>query len=149
MATTIDFMAENARELARLRVLVAQLSDADLSRPVTPEWTVAHVLGHMAFWDSRALLLAQKLQRGEEWLESDYEADDVELLNGAVVPLIEAIEPRRMVELVLRLAETVDMAVARLPREGMWPYAEKSPLNCVRARHRGEHLDMIEAALRG
>jgi hypothetical protein len=30
----------------------------------------------------------------------------------------------------------------------MWPQDQASPLNAVRATHRGEHLDDIEAALK-
>jgi hypothetical protein len=30
----------------------------------------------------------------------------------------------------------------------MWPQDPESPIYCVRAAHRGEHLDEVEAALR-
>src|SRR5216683_2678547 len=58
-----SYAADNARELERLRALVSKLSDQDLGSMVNEYWTVAGVLGHMAFWDGRALFLARKLER--------------------------------------------------------------------------------------
>jgi hypothetical protein len=60
-----SFMAANARELERLKALVARLGDEQLTAMVNEYWSVAGILGHIAFWDGRALLLAGKLQRGE------------------------------------------------------------------------------------
>src|SRR5215469_7419579 len=53
---------QNTRERERLRALVARLTDDDLRRPVTDRWTVADMLGHLAFWDAYALSLAEKLE---------------------------------------------------------------------------------------
>ena len=58
-------MPENARELQRLKALVARLSDEQLAAMVNEYWSVAGILGHIAFWDGCALFLAGKLQRGE------------------------------------------------------------------------------------
>lgn len=142
-----DYRQANDRERARLRALVGRMSDADLGRPVTPEWSAADMLGHVAFWDARALMLARKLGQGAEWSEEDYERDEVDSLNGTVALLIKALPPRLVAETAVRLAEETDTLVARLPPEAMWPGAERSPLNCERWRHRAEHLDQIEASL--
>ena len=144
----MSFVETNARELARLRDLVGRLSDADLARPVTPEWSVADMLGHIAFWDGRASMLAQKLERGFAWSAEDYETAEVDSLNAAVAVLIKALPPRLCAELALRLADDADARVARLPPQKMWPDDSQSPLNCERSGHRAEHLDQIEAALR-
>src|ERR687892_465459 len=63
--------------------------------------------------------------------------------------LSHAIEPRRLAELALRTAEDTDGRVASLPPERMWPGDPESPINPLRATHRGEHLDQIEAVLGG
>lgn len=145
----MSFVERNAGERERLRRLVARLSDADLGRPVTPEWSVADMLGHVAFWDGRASMLAQKLAAGAEWTAEDYEAEDVESLNAAVAVLIKALPPRVVAEASVALAEDVDSRVAALPAGKMWPQADRCPLNCERFHHRAEHLDAIEAALSG
>lgn len=130
-----------------MRALVARLGDDDLRRPVNDYWTVAGVLGHIAFWDARVLALAGKLERVPAWSPDDAEPDDVDWINDASRPLLHAVEPRALAELALRLAEEADQRVVSLPLDRLWPADPNSPLNPVRANHRGEHLDEIEAAL--
>ena len=148
MAGDRFYVERNTRERERLRLLVERLSDDDLRRPVNKYWTVAGVLGHIAFWDARSLFLADKLERGIPFSTDDVEPEDVSWINDSTRPLIHAIAPREAARLALRLAEEIDARVASLPPEKMWPADQKSLLNPVRAEHRGEHLDEIEAALR-
>jgi hypothetical protein len=61
-----------------MRALVEGLSEDDLRRPVNEFWTVAAVLGHIAFWDARILALADKVERGEPFSPSDHEPEDVD-----------------------------------------------------------------------
>jgi len=85
--------------------------------------------------------------RGVPFSPSDAEPEDVDWINNATRPLIHAVPPRATAELALRLAEETDRRVASLPSERMWPNDASSPVNPLRAAHRGEHLDEIEAAL--
>jgi hypothetical protein len=147
MSADRSFVQHNARELDRMRRLVTGMSDEDLGRSVGEHWTVAGILGHIAFWDGRVLALADKLERGVAFSPSDAEPEDVDWINDAARPLILAIEPRRLAELALSTAEEADRKVASLPPERMWPDDPESPINSLRASHRGEHLDQIEAAL--
>jgi hypothetical protein len=150
MSGGASHVEQNARERERLRGLVARLSDEDLRRPVNAHWSVAGVLGHVAFWDARALVLADKLERGVPFSPSDAEPEDVAWINDAARPLIHAIAPRQAAELALRLAEETDARIASLAPALVvrtWPEDPHSPLNPLRAAHRAEHLDEIEAAL--
>lgn len=145
-----SYIEDNAREQERLRALVARLSDDELSRPVNEHWTVAGVLGHIAFWDARALVLTEKLEAGVAFSPSDAEPEDVDWINDATRPLIHAIDPRTAADLALRIAEDTDLRVASLAPPLVahtWPTDPSSPLNPRRAMHRAEHLDQIEAAL--
>lgn len=144
---TPSFVAANDRERDRLRALVGRLSDAELRRPVNPQWTVAGVLGHVAFWDARVLALLEKLERGVAFTSSDVEPEDPSLLNDATRPLIHALAPREAAELALRIAEETDRRVAAIDPARLWPTDPQSLINPLRAAHRGEHLDEIEAAL--
>jgi len=130
-----------------LAALVARLTEGELRHPVNESWTVAGVLGHIAFWDGRVLALAGKLERGVPFSPSDEEPEDVDWINDATRPLIHAIEPRTLAGLALRMAEDTDRRVAAIPPERMWPDDPESPINPLRATHRGEHLDQIETAL--
>lgn len=118
------YIGPNDRERERMRTLVKRLSDDDLRRPVNPDWTVAAVLGHLAFWDGRALALTGKLERGEPFSESDAEPEDVSWINDATRPLLHAIPPREAATLAQRIAEETDRRVASLSpalAERTWP----------------------------
>jgi sulfite reductase beta subunit-like hemoprotein len=147
MALDRSYIDQNDGERERLRALVARLGEEELRRSVNEDWTVAGVLGHIAFWDARALVLADKLERGVPFSPSDAEPEDVSWINDATRPLIHAIAPREAAQLALRLAEETDRRVASLAPDRMFPNDARSPLNPLRADHRAEHLDQIEAAL--
>ncbi len=51
MSIDRSFVEQNARERDRLRSLVMRLTDEELNALVNEHWTVAGVLGHVAFWD--------------------------------------------------------------------------------------------------
>jgi uncharacterized damage-inducible protein DinB len=142
-----SYIEANAAQLERLRALVEQLDDASLRVPVNEFWTVAGVLGHIAYWDSRFLVLAEKIDRGEPWAAGDAEPDG-DWLNDSTRPIIDAIAPRAAAELALRLAEECDARAAVLPLSRLWPDDLESPISPARGEHRGEHLDEIERALR-
>jgi DinB superfamily len=148
---TLDrsYIGENDRERARLRALVERLTDDELRGPVNEHWTVAGVLGHVAFWDGRALALAAKLERGIPFSTADDEPEDVDWINDASRPLIHAIAPREAAELAVQISEETDRTIASLPADRLYPNDPTSPLNALRATHRGEHLDQIETALPG
>ena len=141
------YVEENDRERERLRALVERLSDDELVLPVNEYWTVAGVLGHIAFWDARILALADKLERGDPFTEDDTEPEDVDWINDASRPLIHAVPPRELARLTMEIAEETDARVATLPPDRLNPQDPNSPLYAFRAGHRGEHLDDVEAAL--
>jgi len=68
-----SYIVANDRERERLRVLVEGLDDDALGAPANEYWTVAGVLGHIAFWDIRVLLLAAQVDRGEPFGPEDEE----------------------------------------------------------------------------
>jgi DinB family protein len=148
MSEDRPYIEQNTRERERLRALVERLDEDELRLPVNEHWTVAAVFGHIAFWDGRVLALSDKLERGEPFTSSDTEPEDVDWINDATRPLIHAIPPREAARLALQIAEETDARVATLPLDRLWPRDPDSPLYAVRASHRGEHLDEVEAALR-
>src|SRR5438477_13156936 len=131
-----------------MRALVSRLSDRELGAMVNEYWSVAGVLGHIAFWDGRALYLAGKLERGEPFTASENEPGDVDWINDSSRPLIHAIPPRALAELAVSIAEETDDLVASLPDELLAGLDETSSLNLLRADHWGEHVDEIEATIR-
>ena len=148
MAEDRSYIDQNTRERERFRALVERLSEDELRAPVNEYWTVAGVFGHIAFWDARVLSLADKLERGVPFTSSDSEPEDVDWINDASRALIHAIPPLEAARLALQIAEETDARVATLPVDRLWPQDPDSPLYALRASHRGEHLDEVEAALR-
>jgi hypothetical protein len=148
MSEDRSYVEQNTRERERLRALVERLDEAELRAPVNEHWTVAAVLGHIAFWDARVLSLADKLERGVPFSPSDADPEDVDWINDASRPLIHAIPAIEVARLALEIAEETDARVATLPVDRLWPRDPDSPLYALRASHRGEHLDEVEAALR-
>jgi hypothetical protein len=142
------YIEQNTQERERLSALVDRLDEETLRAPVNEYWTVAAVLGHIAFWDGRVLSLAGKIDRGDPFSASDNEPEDVDWMNDASRPLIHAVPPVELARLALRIAEETDARVATLPLDRLWPTDPDSPLPALRAAHRGEHLDDIESALR-
>ena len=147
MSDDRPYIAANTQQRERLRALVERLDDDELRAPVNEYWTVAGVLGHMAYWDIRVMVLAEKIDRGEPWAAGDAEPDG-DWLNDSTRPLIHAIAPREAAQFALRIAEETDALVAGLPLDRMWPDDPDSPISAARSEHRGEHLDEIELALR-
>jgi hypothetical protein len=148
MSDERPYIEENTKERDRLRALVDGLSEAELLTPVNEYWTVASVFGHIAFWDARVLSLADKLERGEAFTASDAEPEDVDWINDSSRPFMHAVPPIDLARLALEIAEQTDARVATLPVDRLWPADPQSPLYAVRASHRGEHLDEVDAALR-
>ena len=147
MAEDRSYIEANARERERLRALIDGLDDDALALPVNEFWTVAAVLGHMAYWDIRVLVLAEKISSGEPWVAGDAEPDG-DWLNDTTRLLIHEIEPRRAAQFALKIAEQCDALVAELPLARVLPRDPGSPIWPARSDHRAEHLDEIEAALK-
>jgi hypothetical protein len=140
---------DNRTQRERLRALVARLSDADLGRSLDGGWTVASVLGHLAFWDQRALLLIDRWQtEGAAAVPPALDRASVDWINDSAKPLLLAVPPRRAAELALAIAEAVDRKIEALADEFVAKnVAAGRPLNLLRAEHRREHLDEIERAV--
>ncbi len=148
MSEDRSFVEQNTRERERLRALVERLSEDELLVPVNEHWTVAAVLGHIAFWDARILALADKLERGVPFAPTDTEPEDVDWINDATRPLIHAVPPLDSPGWRCASRRRPTPASPSLPPDRLWPHDPESPLYAVRASHRGEHLDEVEEALR-
>src|SRR5262245_66552549 len=147
MAEDRSYVEVNTRERERLRAFIERVDDEALAAPANEYWTVAGVLGHLAYWDNRVLVLTEKIDRGEPWVPSDAEPEG-DWLTDSTRAMIHAIAPRAAAELALRIAEETDARVAELPLDRMAPLDPESPIWPARGDHRGEHLDELERAVR-
>jgi hypothetical protein len=143
-----SYIAENKTQLTRLQALIEGRSDAELARPLSAGWTVAGVLGHLAFWDQRALVLLEQWEKTGVVPPANNE-ENVDWINDAAKPMLLAVAPRRAAELALSIAQAVDAKVAGLSDDLVARNAAAgTPVSLVRATHRHEHLDEIDGVLK-
>jgi hypothetical protein len=124
--------------------LVARLSDEEMQHPVGEHWTVAIALAHLAFWDRRAMYVLDMTERNGKLFIPEIDV----FVNDLSLPLWAAIPPRQAARIAVETAETLDRRL-----EGFSPalLEEIHTYNkrwVVRALHRGEHLDNVDAALK-
>jgi mycothiol maleylpyruvate isomerase-like protein len=142
------FVNENSRERSRLQALVARSSDADLARAMAAGWTVAAVLGHLAFWDQRILSLLDTWERTGA-LPTQTRSEDTDWINDAGKPFLLALPPRQVADLAVAIAQAVDGKIETLSDEFVAKNAAAgNPINLDRAEHRHEHLGDIEKTLK-
>ena len=148
MAVDPSVIDQNNRERTRLQAMVARLSDADLARPLPAGWTVAGVLGHVAFWDQRILVLLEAWERTGVAPTSARE-EDTDWINDAGKPFLVALPPRRAAELAVSIAEGVDRKIETISDDfAKRIEAAGNPISLRRSEHRHEHLNEIEDVVR-
>ena len=143
---TLDrsFIERNRASTNRIRALAARLTDEELQHPVGDHWTVAITLAHLAFWDRRVMYVLDMTERdGKVFIpEIDIFVNDLSL------PLWAAIPPREAARIAIETAEALDKRLEGFPPallEDIHAYNERW---VVRALHRGEHLDDVDASLK-
>jgi hypothetical protein len=110
-------------------------------------WTVAATLAHRAFLDESVRVLFERWE-GEGFAPPPEDELSVDRINDCAKPMFLALPPRRAAELAVNIARETDRAVERLSDDMLaHNAAAPQPLNVVRATHRREHLDEIEALL--
>jgi hypothetical protein len=139
------YSEQNAAWREKLIAVTRRLSDADLGRAAGgPGWTVAGLLGHLAFYDLRASVLLAR------WKKDGITAspNDVDIVNDATKPLFNAVDHHEIRRLVVEAATTIDAAIDALdPAFVAKVEAEGKPVRLNRAAHRELHLEQIEKAL--
>jgi hypothetical protein len=143
-----SYVAENDAERARLKAVVARLTDADMARAMSEDWTVGVGLMHLAFWDGLSL------SKFEEWertgtVEIPPMRDMVNGINQAMLPWWRTIAPIQVRHAVVAAAEAVDRKAETLSAPIVEAILAVRPRSLTRAAHRRQHLDQIERALAG
>jgi hypothetical protein len=138
------FLVDNARERARLGVLVNRLTDGQLDLPMKNGWTIAATLAHLAFWDQRCLSLMRK------WKVTGVSPSpiDVDVTNEALLPFWLALPSRVAARLALSSAEAIDRELEAAPSTLLAAIEELGErFRLHRWEHRKRHLDAIEESL--
>jgi uncharacterized damage-inducible protein DinB len=142
---TLDrsFIELNRASTKRIRDLAARLSDEEMQHPVGEHWTVAITLAHLAWWDRRVMYVLDMTERDGTLFVPEIDV----FVNDLSLPLWAAIPPREAARIAMEASETLDERLEDYPPallEEIYAYNKRW---VVRALHRGEHLDEVDAAL--
>ncbi len=144
---TLDrsFVERNRASTNRIRELAARLSDEEMQTAVGDHWTVAIALAHLAFWDRRVLYVLDRTERDGKLFIPQIDL----MVNDLSLPLWAAILPREAARLAIESSEALDTRLEQFPPTGLAEIYAHNERWVVRALHRGEHLDEVDAALNG
>jgi len=139
------YSQRNNAELEHLRKVVDRLTDEQMARPAGGDgWTVGALLGHIAFWDQRAIVLMERWKAGGVGTA----AGDVDVINDSVKPFLLALPPRDAARLALEAAQAIDREIDSLDAKMLAGIEANGQPRLDRASHRAHHLEQIEKAIR-
>ncbi|MBI4311832.1 MAG: hypothetical protein HY681_08620 [Chloroflexi bacterium] len=140
--TDAEIVADNAAQRNRLAEVIGRIEDFDVE--FGGGWTIAAAVAHLAFWDRLYLMHLGN------WPQDGPPSDDPsDSLNDVLIDEWLAVPPRQAVELALAAAQAIDKAIESLDeRVADAILTHGSDWLLKRGRHRREHLDQIERALR-
>jgi hypothetical protein len=144
MTLGASYVELNRASTARMRALVARLTDEEMRQRVGEDWTVAIALVHLAFWDRRVLYVLDGTERDGKLFVPE-EVDIV--VNDLSLPFWAAVPPREAGRIAVETAETLDARLEGFPRHLLEEVHAYYSRWVFRALHRNAHLDEVDAAL--
>jgi len=143
---TLDstFVERNRASTERIRALAARLSDQQMMTPVGEHWTVAIALAHIAFWDRRVMYVLDRTEQDGKLFIPQIDI----FVNDLSLPLWAAIPPREAARIAIEIAETLDRRLESCSPALLKEVHAYNARWVVRAMHRNEHLNEVDAALK-
>jgi hypothetical protein len=139
-----SFIQLNRASSNRIRTLVSRLNDQEMLKPVVKNWTVAITLAHLAFWDRRVMHVLEVTEQAGKLV-----APEIDLaVNDFSLPLWAAIPPRDAARIAVEAAENLNVRLENFPAALLEEIYNYNNRWVVRAMHRNEHLDEVDAALK-
>lgn len=145
MSLDPEFIERNRVSTERIRALATRLSDAQMQTRVGEHWTVAIALAHLAFWDRRVMYVLDMTERDGKVFDPQIDV----YLNDLFLPFWAAVPPQDAARIAIQTAEALDKRLEEYPRTLLEAIYGHNRRWVVRALHRGEHLDEVDAALTG
>jgi hypothetical protein len=138
-----EYRELNRASTERIRALAGRLSDEELARPVGDHWTVGVAFAHLAFWDRRVMYVLDRTEQGGTLFVPEIDV----VVNDLSLPLWAAIPGREAARLAVEAAAALDERLEGYPPALLEQVYAHNRRWVVRASHRNEHLDEVDAAL--
>jgi hypothetical protein len=143
---TLDqsYVEQNRASTERIRALIARLSDEEMQTKVGEHWTVSIALAHLAWWDRRVMYVLNMTEKDNKLFipEIDVFVNDLSLPLWAVIP------PRDAARICIETSEMLDKQLEEYSPGLLEEIFNYNKRWVIRALHRNEHLNEVDAALR-
>jgi hypothetical protein len=135
-----DIIKRNKDSLEAMKKLAGHLTNSELEHKLANGWTVAVMFAHLAFWDKQRYELLKSWQKnGISQTSCDYN-----ILNAAMLPFWEVLEPRLAVQMALENASEVDALIEKLSGDFVAKIRKLPDApDLERANHRLHHLKQL------
>jgi hypothetical protein len=136
-----DMIERNKASREAIKKLAGNLTTPELEHKLPNGWTVAVMFAHLAFWDKQRYELLTSWQKNG----ISVNACNYHVLNAAMLPFWEALEPHLAVQMAVEHAREVDALIETLP-EDFVANIRKLPdaPDLERANHRLHHLKQLQ-----
>jgi hypothetical protein len=135
-----EIIKRNTASREAMKKLAEHLTNTELEHTLPNGWTVAVMFAHLAFWDK------QRYELLKSWQQHGIAMDacDYDVLNAAMLPFWEALEPRLAVQMALENAAEVDALIEKLSNEFIAKIRQLPDApDLERANHRLHHLKQL------
>jgi len=143
---TLDqsYVEQNRASTERIRALAGRLTDDEMQTKVGEHWTVSIALAHLAWWDRRVMYALDMTERDGKLfiLEINIVVNDLSLPLWAVIP------PREAARICIETSEALDKQLEEYSPDLLEEIFNYNKRWVIRALHRNEHLDEVDAALK-
>ena len=144
MALDPTYIEQNRASTERVHALIARLSDEEMQTKVGEHWTVAIALAHLAWWDRRVMYVLDMTEKDGKLFIPEIDI----FVNDLSLPLWAAIPPGEAARICIETSETLDKRLEDYSPELLEEIFNYNKRWVIRALHRNEHLNEVDAALK-
>jgi uncharacterized damage-inducible protein DinB len=133
----------NRESTERMRKIINQISEDELSKKIENDWTISVTLAHLALWDQRVIFVIESAIKNNK-LHAPFYDDQ---LNDILTPLLKTIPATEAARMAITTAERLDSALEKCPKQILEEMKKVNSRLLERSIHRILHLDEIENAI--
>jgi len=144
MSLDPNYTQLNRASTERIKQLAASLSDEEMQTRVGEHWTVSIALAHLAWWDRRVMYVLDMTAKNGKLFVPEIDI----IVNDLSLPLWAAIPPREAARIAIESSADLDAQLEAFPQDLLEEIYNYNKRWVVRALHRNEHLNEVDAALK-